>query len=263
MTTLPAAPDLADVVAALRSAGCVYAEDEASLLLAAARTPAELDTMVGQRVAGLPLEPILGWAEFSGLRIVVEPGVFVPRRRTELLVRQAAALARPGDVVVDLCCGSGAVGVALAASVPRLELYATDIDPAAVRCARQNVVPIGGRVFEGDLFDALPPTIRGRVDLVVANAPYVPTDSIAMMPPEARLYEPHATLDGGPDGLDVQRRAVDRAPAWLAPGGRLLIETSSRQALGTVELFTHGGFVARVARSPELDATVVVGAWHH
>ena len=261
MTSLPTSPDLADVVAALRAAGCVYADDEARLLVGAARSPAELDDMLGQRVAGLPLEPILGWAEFCGLRIVVEPGVFVPRRRTELLVRQAAALARPGDVVVDLCCGSGAVGVALADAVPRLDLYATDIDPIAVRCARRNVVPAGGHVFEGDLFDALPEAVRGRVDLMVANAPYVPTDSIAMMPPEARLHEPRRTLDGGADGLDLQRRAVDQASTWLTPGGHLLIETSSRQALGTVELFTRGGFTARVARSPELDATVVVGSW--
>lgn len=265
MTELPAPPDPADVVvavvAALRAAGCVYAEDEARLLLAAARTPAELDAMVRQRVAGLPLEPILGWAEFYGLRIIVEPGVFVPRRRTELLVRQAVALARPGDVVVDLCCGSGAVGVALSTAVPRLALYATDIDPDAVRCARRNVVAAGGQVFEGDLFDGLPVAVRGRVDLVVANAPYVPTDAIAMMPPEARLHEPRVTLDGGEDGLDVQRRAVDQAPSWLTPGGHLLIETSRRQATRTVELFTRGGFVAHVATSPELDATVVVGSW--
>ncbi|MBC7551029.1 MAG: putative protein N(5)-glutamine methyltransferase, partial [Cellulomonas sp.] len=181
--------------------------------------------------------------------------------RTELLVRQAAALARPGDVVVDLCCGSGAVGVALADAVPRLDLYATDIDPVAVRCARRNVVPAGGHVFEGDLFDALPAAVRGRVDLMVANAPYVPTDSIAMMPPGARLHEARRTLDGGADGLDLQRRAVDQAPTWLTPGGHLLIETSSRQVPGTVELFMRGGFTARVARSPELDATVVVGSW--
>ena len=160
-----------------------------------------------------------------------------------MLVRQAAALARPGDVVVDLCCGSGAVGVALADAVPALDLYATDIDPIAVRCARRNVVPAGGHVFEGDLFDALPEAVRGRVDLLVANAPYVPTDSIATMPPEARLHEP------------------GQAPTWLTPGGHLLIETSSRQVPGTVELFTRGGFTARVARSPELDATVVVGSW--
>ena len=104
-----AVPDSA-IVTRLRAAGCVFAEDEARLLMSAAGTPAELDAMVGQRAAGLPLEQVLGWAEFCGLRITVAPGVFVPRRRTEFLVRQAVAIARPGAVIVDLCCGAGAIG---------------------------------------------------------------------------------------------------------------------------------------------------------
>ena len=216
---VPPSPEL-DVVARLRAAGCVFAEDEARLLLAAAQTPAELAAMVDQRVAGLPLEQIVGWAEFCGLRIVMEPGVFVPRRRTELLVRQAAALARPGAVVVDLCCGSGAVGAALAAAVDGLELYAVDIDAVAVHCARRNVVG-GGQVYEGDLYEPLPRALRGRVDLLAVNAPYVPTDAVALMPPEARLHESRVALDGGADGLDVQRRIAADAAAWLAPGGYL------------------------------------------
>jgi release factor glutamine methyltransferase len=113
------AADEAAVIIRLRAAGCVFAEDEARLLISAARTPAELDAMVARRTAGLPLEQVLGWAEFCGLRIAVAPGVFVPRRRTEFLVRQAAELARPGAVIVDLCCGAGAIGAALAAAVPR------------------------------------------------------------------------------------------------------------------------------------------------
>src|SRR6266566_4798700 len=149
------------IVTRLRAAGCVFAEDEARLLIAAARTPAELDAMVGQRVAGLPLEQVLGWAEFCGLRITVAPGVFVPRRRTEFLVRQAVALARPGDVIVDLCCGAGAIGAALAAAVEGVEVYAADIDPAAVRCARRNLP--GGRVYQGDLYEPLPAGLTGRV----------------------------------------------------------------------------------------------------
>ena len=248
-----------DVVARLRAAGCVFAEDEARLLLSAAQTPAELTAMVDQRVAGLPLEQILGWAEFCGLRIVVEPGVFVPRRRTELLVREAAALARPGAVVVDLCCGSGGVGAALAAAVTGMELYAVDIDPAAVRCARRNVAR-SGRVYEGDLYAPLPSALRGRVDVLAVNAPYVPTDAVALMPPEARDHEARVALDGGPDGLDVQRRVAADAAAWLAPGGHLLIETSERQAARTAEILTRSGLTPRVVRSEELDATVVVGA---
>jgi release factor glutamine methyltransferase len=250
------------IVTRLRAAGCVFAEDEAQLLVSAAVTPAELDDMVDRRVAGLPLEHILGWAEFYGLRIIVDAGVFVPRRRTEFLARQAIALAcqSASPVVVDLCCGSGAVGAALVKTLDRVELYAADIDPAAVRCARRNIAA-DGHVFEGDLYEPLPATLRGRVDILVANAPYVPTEAIGMMPPEARLHEARVALDGGADGLDLQRRVAASAPLWLAPGGHLLVETSERQAPQTVEIFARSGLIPRVASSDELDATVVIGTW--
>lgn len=251
------------VAAALRAAGCVFAEDEAQLLVTAAATPLDLAAMVDRRIAGLPLEQVLGWAQFCGLRIGVAPGVFVPRRRTELLARQAAALTRranrPRPVVVDLCCGSGAVGAAIAAAAPGIELYATDIDPAAVRCAAANLDAAGGAVREGDLYAALPAALRGRVDVLVANAPYVPTDAIGLMPPEARHYEPRVALDGGVDGLDVQRRIAAGASDWLAPSGHVLIETSDRQAAATAETFRRNGVAARVTRSAAVDATVVIG----
>ncbi len=246
------------IVARLRAAGCVFAEDEARLLISAARTPADLAAMVDRRIAGLPLEQVLGWAEFCGLRIAVDPGVFVPRRRTEFLVRQAVALARLGAVVVDLCCGSGAVGAALVAAVGRVELYAVDIDPAAVRCARRNVATAGGQVYEGDLYEPLPAGLRGRVDVLVANAPYVPTEAIGLLPPEARLHEPRVALDGGADGLDVLRRVAAAAPRWLAPGGHLLMETGEHQAPQSIEAFARHGLIPRLARSDELNATVVI-----
>jgi release factor glutamine methyltransferase len=253
------------VVDRLRVAGCVFAEDEAELLLAAARTPADLDAMVARRVGGLPLEHVLGWAEFCGLRIAVDPGVFVPRRRTEFLVREAAAVARDNAarlpvVVLDLCCGSGAVGAALAAALDRVELYAVDIDPAAVRCARHNVAAVGGRMYEGDLYEPLPAALRGRVDILVANAPYVPSEAVMLLPPEARLHEPPAALDGGADGLDVLRPVIAGAPPWLAPGGHLLVETSEHQAPETVEVIAAAGLMPRVATSGELTATVAIGA---
>lgn len=247
------------VVLRLRAAGCVFAEDEARLLVEAARTPAELEDMVERRVAGLPLEQILGWAEFCGLRIAIDPGVFVPRQRTEFLVRQAAELARAGAIVVDLCCGSGALGVALAASVEGIELFAADIEPAAVACARRNIVPIGGLVFEGDLFAPLPEALRGRVEILLCNVPYVPTDAIGMMPPEARDHEPRVTLDGGDDGLQVLRRMAAEAPRWLAPGGHVLIETSEEQAPSAVRILERAGLIARATDSEELFATVVIG----
>jgi release factor glutamine methyltransferase len=244
------------IVTRLRAAGCVFAEDEARLLIAAARTPAELDAMVGQRVAGLPLEQVLGWAEFCGLRITVAPGVFVPRRRTEFLVRQAMALARRGDVIVDLCCGAGAIGAALAAAVEGVEVYAADIDPAAVRCARQNLP--ADRVYQGDLYAPLPAVLRGRVAILAANVPYVPSEEIGFLPPEARAHEPGVALDGGADGLDVLRRVAAGAAEWLAPGGHLLSETSDRQASLAEAVVTASGLAARVARSSDLDATVII-----
>ncbi|WP_326725137.1 putative protein N(5)-glutamine methyltransferase [Streptomyces sp. NBC_00243] len=247
------------VVTALRSAGCVFAEDEAELILCTARTPDDVATMVDRRVAGLPLEHVLGWARFHGLRVAVEPGVFVPRRRTEFLVDQAVALARDVSLVVDLCCGSGAVGAALAASLGGPELHAADIDPAAVRCARRNVEPFAGHVHEGDLFAALPDTLRGRVDVLAANVPYVPTGEVGLLPAEARDHEPLVALDGGSDGLDILRRVVAEAPEWLAPGGCLLVETSERQAPRAVETFTRSGLASRLAVSDELYANVVIG----
>ena len=251
--------DESAVVDRLRAAGCVFAEDEARLLMAAADAPAELTALVARRVSGEPLEHVLGWVEFCGLRIAVDPGVFVPRRRTEVLVREAAVLARPGAVVVDLCCGSGALGVALASLVERVELHAADLDPAAVACAGRNVGAVGGRVHAGDLFEALPAELRGRVDVLLANVPYVPSEGISSMPREAREHEPRGALDGGPDGLDVARRVAAAAPDWLGPGGSLLFETGESQGTAAVAVVTGSGLRARVVSDDDRGATVVVG----
>ena len=226
------------------------------MLIAQARTPDELEDMVARRAAGLPLEQVLGWAEFCGLRISVDPGIFVPRRRTEFLVRQAAALARPADIIVDPCCGAGAIGAALAAAVDRADVHAVDIDPAAVRCARRNVP---GQVYQGDLYEPLPGRFRGRVGILAANVPYVPAAEIRFLPPEARAHEPLVALDGGPDGLDVLRRVAAGAPAWLAAGGHLLIETSERQAAQAAAAFADSGLNSRVVSSADRSATVVIG----
>ena len=262
-----------DTVASLRAAGCVFAEDEAHLLLDAAADAAELLGFLERRVAGYPLEHIIGWAQFGGLRVAVGPGVFVPRRRTELVVDEAAALLRgnpglPGNpggpgplahVVVDLCCGSGAVGAALARRVGGIELHAADIDPIAVKCARRNLGEAGGQVYEGDLYEPLPPRLLGKVGLLAVNAPYVPTEAITMMPHEAREHESRIALDGGADGLAFHRRIAAGAPDWLAPGGYLLIETSERQAEGTASINAGAGFSIRIVHSEELDGTVVIG----
>jgi release factor glutamine methyltransferase len=276
----------------------VFAEEEAAVIVeAAGGDGGELERLVRERVSGRPLEHLVGWAAFAGLRVVVEAGVFVPRRRTDLLVREAVREAPDGAVVVDLCCGSGAIGAAIAAygegrirlttdadgdtvfeAVPAgergrggfeavdgdgeggwggFEVVAADVDGDAVASARRNLG--AGRVFQGDLFGALPVGLRGRVDVLVVNAPYVPSAAIATMPAEARLYEAGIALDGGGDGLDVQRRIVAGAREWLSPGGRLLIETSEDQAPLTAALFEAAGLAPRVVRDESLDATVVVG----
>jgi len=243
------------LVAALRTAGCVFAEDEARLIVDEASSRAELMAWAARRMAGEPLEHVVGWAAFAGIRVAVDPGVFVPRRRSELVV--AVAGREPADVVVDLCCGTAALGAALARRWPRAEVHAADSDPAAVACARRNLPP--ERVYQGDLYAALPDDVRGRVDLLVVNAPYVPTDAIATMPREARDHEHLVALDGGADGLDVQRRVVMEAAAWLRPGGRLVLETGRDQAERTEALVTAARMCASVESDDGIGATVVLG----
>lgn len=245
------------IVRELRESGCVFAEDEADLLITWSETMDELHCRVARRVAGAPLEHVLGWADFYGLRIVVEPGVFVPRRRTEFLVHQALTVADDGDIIVDLCCGSGAVGEAVMANRDRCQLSAVDLDPAAVRCARRNIGS-KGQVYAGDLYNPLPEHLQGRINVLVANAPYVPTQAIGMMPQDARFYEPAAALDGGGDGLDIQRRIVAGAPRWLAHGGYLFMETSRSQAEYSADMCLRRGLVPQIAISDDLDATVIV-----
>ncbi|MFF8409167.1 putative protein N(5)-glutamine methyltransferase [Streptomyces omiyaensis] len=254
----PSAALRSATVARLRAAGCVFAEDEAELLFAAARDTAGLDVLVERRATGLPLEHVVGWADFAGLRIAVDPGVFVPRRRTEFLVERAVALAAPGALCVDLCCGSGAAGAVLLAEVPDARVHAADIDPAAVACARRNIEPRGGTVHGGDLFAPLPDGLRGRVEVLVANVPYVPTGEVGLLPPEARDHEPLVALDGGPDGLDVLRRVAAAAPEWLAPGGSLLVETSGRQTGAAADAVAAHGLTPRFVTCEERYATVLV-----
>lgn len=215
--------------------------------------------MLRRRKAGEPIQQIVGWAEFCGLRITVDPGVFLPRRKTEFLVERAIALGQPGSTLLDICCGSGAIGVAVATALNKADLHATDIDPASVRCAAVNANEVGGRVYQGDLFEPLPHSLRGRFNLILANAPYVPTGEIHLMPREARLHEEPGTLEGGHDGLDIQRRLIAEAPEWLSGKGHLLVETSDHQAESTMRLIKDIGLKATLATSAEWGATVVIG----
>lgn len=248
------------LISRLRAAGCVYAEDEARLLFEAADDAAVLERLVEARVSGQPLEQLLGWVAFGGLRVAVGPGVFVPRVRTELLAERAVAKADDLGVVVELCCGVAAVAAVVQHRRPRAELYATDIDRAAVALARHNLAE-PAVVTVGDLYQGLPGSLRGRVDVLVANAPYVPTAAIALMAREAREHEPRVALDGGSDGAAVHRRIITEAPRWLRPGGWLLIETGREQSVITEREMRRRGFSVEVVVDDERDATVVAGNW--
>lgn len=249
----------------LASAGCVYPEEEAAVLVEASRDAEELDAMVARRAAGEPLEHIAGWADFRGIRFTVGEGVFVPRARSGLLVDEAASLVRCTAaagrpvVVVDLCCGVGAIGAALAAELPEVELHAVDIDPRAVACARLNVAAWGGTVHQGDLFSALPRRLRRRIDVLVASPPYVPTQQIHLLPAEAREFEPRTALDGGAEGLDVAGRIAGGARQWLAPHGCLALEVGESQIDRLEAMLDDLGYATRAVTSEAYGSAVVIG----
>jgi len=268
-TTIPA-PAVADAVVRLRAAGCVFAEDEAAVLSEAAADEGALRDLVRRRAGGEPLEQVVGYADFCGVRVRVRPGVFVPRVRSELLVRLAAEAAREAagqaagegmrtaadrtTVVVDLCCGSGALGMAVAHRMPDIILHAADVDPVAVACARDN---LGGHVHHGDLFEPLPGHLRQRISVLMANVPYVATRHIPLLPAEARDHEPCIALDGGDDGLHLFRTVVAEAPGWLAPGGVLLSEITEAQSAPALAAIQAAGLAGDTVHDDDLEATVV------
>ncbi|WP_308799261.1 putative protein N(5)-glutamine methyltransferase [Agromyces silvae] len=250
-----------EIAARLRASGCVFADEEARLLDEAADDAQTLVDLVERRAAGEPLEPLLGWVDFAGLRLRVGPGVFVPRQRTSVLAMEAGRLAssKSAPVVVDLCCGVGAIAAVIGATGAPHRLVAADLDPAAVELAAQNLAAYDGEAYVGDLYDALPRALEGRVDVLAVNAPYVPSAEIGGMPREAREYEPRHALDGGADGLELHRRVAGAARDWLAPGGHLLIESSTAQAECTEQLVRAIGLSTRIVSDDELGATVVIG----
>jgi release factor glutamine methyltransferase len=230
----------------LTAAGCVSARAEADWLLEEAATQAELEAMVARRVAGEPLQYVIGWAPFGRLRLRVGPGVFVPRPETEGLADRAATRLRRAPeprVAVDICAGSGAIACYLAAEVPGARVLATELDPGALAWARGNAERHGVELRAGDLDAPLPDELAGRVDVLCANVPYVPSGAIATLPTDVRDHEPRLALDGGPDGLDVLRRLAPRARHWLAPGGGLLCEIGEGQADAAVALLASAGLV--------------------
>jgi release factor glutamine methyltransferase len=238
----------------LAAAGCVSARAEADWLLEEAPGEDALRAMVARRVAGEPLQYVIGWAPFGRLRLGVGPGVFVPRPETEGLADRAAAHLRAAPeprVGVDVCAGSGAIACFLAAEVPEARVLATELDPGALAWAAGNAERYGVELLAGDLDAPLPAELAGRVEVLCANVPYVPSGAIATLPTDVRDHEPLLALDGGPDGLDVLRRLAPRAGHWLAPGGWLLCEIGEDQAEAAAALLTAAG-LAEVAVHPDL-----------
>jgi release factor glutamine methyltransferase len=224
-----------DVVARLAAAGCVAAEEEAEMLTEAAAGE-ELEALVRRREQGEPVEWIVGWAPFCGLRITVHAGVYVPRVQTEVLTRRAVEVLPRDGIAVDLATGSGAVAAVVHHARPDAHVVATELDPTAAACARAN----GITVFEGDLDEPLPATYQGRVDVLTANVPYVPTEAMRLLPRDVQEREPRLALDGGADGLDLVRRVLALAPRWLTPSrGRVLVEIGPDQAKHFPDLVHH------------------------
>ncbi|MDO4581650.1 MAG: peptide chain release factor N(5)-glutamine methyltransferase [Bacillota bacterium] len=229
--------------------GCALSE--LPLQHAAEIDMAALAPQLRRRIAGEPLQYILGETEFMGLRLISAPAALNPRGDSEALIEAAIELARGWDAprIADICTGGGAFALALAHYLPQARLYAVDISAQALALARDNAAALGlgGRIdfYQGDLLEPL--AARGlRFELIVANPPYIPTAELEYLPPEVR-HEPVIALDGGADGLDFYRRLAQETRAALADGGYLLLEHGCSQAAAVSELLREQGFgIARV-----------------
>jgi release factor glutamine methyltransferase len=168
---------------------------------------------------------ITGSIDFCGIRVRVDEGVYVPRTQTEALAERAASLLPADGIAVDICTGSGAVAVVMRSARPRATVLATDRDPVAIACARSN-----GVNALGDLEEPLPSSLEGRVDVMSAVVPYVPTEELHLLPRDVVAYEPHHALDGGPGGTAFLGRVAELSVRWLGSGGHLLLELGGEQA---------------------------------
>ncbi len=220
-------------------AGCIAPCEEADELIeAAAGHPDVLDELVSRRTRGEPIAWLTGTVTFCGVELLVAPGVYVPRWQTEPLALRAATLLPSTGMAVDLCTGAGAIAAVLAAAVPTAQVLATELDDNAAQCARRN----GVEVYEGFLDDPLPRELEHRVDVLTAVVPYVPTDSLRLLPRDVQVFEPRLALDGGVDGTDLLVEVVRRSAGWLSPGGWLLLELGGDQAEPIGRLLQELGF---------------------
>jgi release factor glutamine methyltransferase len=205
---------------------------------------ASFKKLIQRRAAREPVAYILGSREFYGRPFEVGAGVFIPRPETELLVQLALETLPRGEPVrvLDLCAGSGAVGVSIAAERPEAQVDLVEAFDAAAAAAEKNAgrhAPGRARVWRGDLYAALPERVRYRA--ITANPPYVASRESRQLAPEILDHEPHEALFGGEDGLDVMRRVIAGVPDWLAPGGVFATEIDPSQGERVVELSRAAG----------------------
>jgi release factor glutamine methyltransferase len=195
---------------------------------------AAFQALITRRAGREPLQYILGTADFMGQRLLTRPGVLIPRNDTETLAQMAISRVKPGDKVLDLCCGSGCLAIAIKLACPQAQVWASDLSEAAVSLTRENAGRLGAEITValGDLFYPL----RGRrFDLIVSNPPYIPADELPHLQAEVG-FEPAQALDGGADGLSFYRRIISEAPYFLSPGGFLMVEVGDGQAEALMSL---------------------------
>ena len=227
MADVPTSTSLSELTTRLSRAGFIAAEDEASELMARAAGDDELlGSLVARRLTGEPLAWITGRVSFCDVEIRVDPGVYVPRWQSEPLALHAVDCLPAIGVAIDLCTGSGAIARTLMVNRPGAKVVASDLDERAVACAAAN----GVVVYRGDLFDPLPRTLEGRVDVIVAVVPYVPTPELPLLQRDTFAFESTLSYDGGSDGTDILRRVLGESPRFLRRGGALLLELGGNQA---------------------------------
>jgi len=238
-------------------------------------TPAEVDRfrdLVRRRGAGEPLQTLIGATEFYSRSFKVEPGVFIPRPETELLVERCASLLTGGTssiiapLALEIGCGSGIIGISLAAEIPRLRVWASDVNPAAVALTRINARRLGVaprvEAVEGRFFASFPGHLRGGIHLLVSNPPYVASDVIPTLAREVAEHDPASALDGGVDGLDAYRGLAAHAPDWMTAGGVLGLEIGHDQGETVPKIFHAAGFdLLTVHEDFNGHPRVVTGRW--
>lgn len=221
-------------------------DHELRRLQAVAGINGSIESLVQRRLDGEPLQYIEGTAQFGPVELLVDHRVLIPRPETETLFEIAARMVRLPEVIVDLCTGSGALALALKQHFPSASVFATDISPDAIDVAEENMARTGSQIYlgSGDLFDPLPASLVGKVNLLVANPPYVSEAEFAGLPEDVKR-EPRVALVSGRSGLEVIERIGASAARWLRPGGVVVCEIGENQGVAAASSFPRIPMVVR------------------